>query len=133
MCGMSYISQLGSVKNTRLAARNPILQRILTVRSSNKKMYQPAGKHFKGVLRRTLKFRALMTQIYIREENIIGLGLNFQFSISIYLFPSHNHTIHDVNIPNMWTYLKTLFNHSLDLRNNTIQSFRRGGKILLMT
>ena len=30
--GMSYISQLGSVKNTHLAARNPILQRILTAR-----------------------------------------------------------------------------------------------------
>ena len=37
MCGISYISQLGSVKNTRLAARNPILRRILTARSTNKK------------------------------------------------------------------------------------------------
>ena len=37
MCGMSYISQLGSVKNTHLAARNPILQRILTARSTIKR------------------------------------------------------------------------------------------------
>ena len=63
MCGMSYISQLGSVKNTRLAARNPILQWILTARSSNIKTYQPARKHFKRLLRQTLRFRALMTQI----------------------------------------------------------------------
>ena len=34
MSGMSYISQLGSVKTTNLAARNPILQRILTARST---------------------------------------------------------------------------------------------------
>ena len=37
MCEISYISQLGSVKNTRLAARNPFLQSILTARSLNKK------------------------------------------------------------------------------------------------
>ena len=37
MCGMSYISQLGSVKNTHLAARNAILQRILTARSTIKR------------------------------------------------------------------------------------------------
>ena len=69
MCGMSYISQLGSVKNTRLAARNPILQRILTARSSNILTYQLARKHFKRVLRQTLKFRALMTQIYKRRTH----------------------------------------------------------------
>ena len=40
MCGMIYISQLGSIKNTNLAARNLILQRILTDR--NQKRYQPA-------------------------------------------------------------------------------------------
>ena len=44
MCGMSYISQLGSVKSTRLAARNPILQMILlTARSSNKKGINQQG------------------------------------------------------------------------------------------
>ena len=43
MCGISYTSQLGSVKNTRLAARNPILQRILTARSSNKKRINQAS------------------------------------------------------------------------------------------
>ena len=43
MYGMSYISQLESVKNTRLAARNPILQRILAARSSNKKTNHQQG------------------------------------------------------------------------------------------
>ena len=42
MCGMSYISQLGSVKNTHLAARNLILPRILTARTHNQKRYQLA-------------------------------------------------------------------------------------------
>ena len=41
MCGMSYISQLGSVKNTPLAARNLILQMILTARSTIKKIQTP--------------------------------------------------------------------------------------------
>ena len=74
MCGISYISQLGSVKNTHLTARNSILQRNLTARSSNKKTkqnkktYQPARRHFKCVLRQTLTFRALMTQIYKRRK-----------------------------------------------------------------
>ena len=40
MYGMIYISQLGSVKNTNLAARNLILPRVLTAR--NQKRYQPA-------------------------------------------------------------------------------------------
>ena len=130
MCWMSYISKLGSVKNTRLAARNPILQRILTARSSNKKTYQPARKHFKGVLRQTLRFRALMSQIYKRRKYYRP---RHKFSISIYLFSFHNHTIpdikytKDVDIPK--DILWPLFYHSLDLRNNTIQSFRRGGKI----
>ena len=43
MCGISYTSQLGSVKNTCLAARNPILQRILTARRSNKKRINQQG------------------------------------------------------------------------------------------
>ena len=35
ICGMSYISQLGSGKSTHLTARNPILERILTARKLN--------------------------------------------------------------------------------------------------
>ena len=130
MCGMSYISQLGSVKNTRLAARSLILQRILTARSSNKKMYQPAGKHFKGVLRRALRFRALMTQIYKRRKYYRPRPKFSIFNFNLFV-PSHNHTIHDVkytkDVDISKDILWLLFNHSLDLRNNTIQSFRRGG------
>ena len=44
MCGMSYISQLGSVKNTHLAARNPILQRILTARGTIKRYINQLAK-----------------------------------------------------------------------------------------
>ena len=44
MCGMSYISQLGSVQNTHFAARNPILQRILRARSTNKRRINQLGK-----------------------------------------------------------------------------------------
>ena len=44
ICGMSYISQLGSVKNTHLAARNPILHRILTARGTIKRYINQLGK-----------------------------------------------------------------------------------------
>ena len=85
MCGMNYISQLESVKNTCLTARNPILQRIFTARSSNKKMYQP------GVPRQTLRFRALMTQIYKRRKYYRPRPKVSIFNFNLFVFISQSH------------------------------------------
>ena len=82
MCGISYISQLGSVKNTRLAARNPTLQRILTARSSNKKGINQQGNISNEFSGRHLDFVHSWLK-YIREENIIRLGLKTYYDISL--------------------------------------------------